>query len=81
MFSKTSENRAKLMRAITKACDEHGYPNTYSFGELRAHYGAPPPPVAGKIARSRVHEAIEVGESGRLVVNNYPTAADWKEGC
>lgn len=40
-------NAEQLGRALRRAADEHGAPNTFAFGEL-AIYGAPTPFVAGQ---------------------------------
>jgi hypothetical protein len=42
----------KLARALRRASEEHGRPNTFSPGELATLYGGPPSMLAGRIGRS-----------------------------
>jgi hypothetical protein len=43
--------RIELARAIRRASEEHGRPNSFSPGELRLLYGGPSPLLAGRIGR------------------------------
>jgi len=43
-----AEARARLARAITKATYEHGWPNTFSLGELADSVGLSPV-LAGRV--------------------------------
>jgi hypothetical protein len=45
------EARVRLLKAITRATNEHGWPNTFSFGEL-AEYGGLSPTLAGRVFES-----------------------------
>ena len=59
----------KLARALVEACDEHGLPNAFTFGELADHYRGPHPMLAGLAARryrERLEEALRA--SGYLNV-------------
>ncbi len=52
---------AELARAIARAVDEHGAPNTFGLTELRVFHRAPSPSLAGKIARhdlERLQQAL-----------------------
>jgi hypothetical protein len=42
----------KLAHAIATAANEHGTPNSFSFGELAAFYGGPPPTLGGRAAKA-----------------------------
>jgi hypothetical protein len=41
----------RIGRALRRACDEHGIPNSFGPSELAEEYGAPAPGVQGKIGR------------------------------
>lgn len=45
------EAKAKLARAITNATNEHGWPNSFSFGELADSVGLSPM-LAGRVFES-----------------------------
>lgn len=42
------EARTRLLRAITRATNEHGWPNTFAFSEL-ADLGGLSPMLAGRV--------------------------------
>ncbi len=46
-----AEHALRLVAAIRRATEEHGAPNTFSFGELHVHYNGPSPMLAGRAAR------------------------------
>lgn len=46
-----AEARARLSRAIVRATNEHGWPNTFSFGELADSVGLSPM-LAGRVFES-----------------------------
>lgn len=43
----------RLAQALVRAAEEHGRPNSFSPGELHAHYGAPEPIRHAGLARHR----------------------------
>ncbi len=45
-----TDRAQQLRRAIARAVQEHGAPNTFSFAELH-QLGGPPPMIAGRVAR------------------------------
>ncbi len=42
------EAKARMLRAITRATNEHGWPNTFAFGELSERVGMSPM-LAGRV--------------------------------
>lgn len=47
-----AEHVATLAKALRRAAEEHGRPNTFGCEELHELYGGPPPMIAGKIGTS-----------------------------
>ena len=45
------EARDQLAKALRKAVEHHGQPNSFSPAELHVEYGGPPPMLAGRIGR------------------------------
>lgn len=67
-----SEAGQKLARALVRAVNEHGAPNSFSLGELAAHYGGPPARLAGHVAlRSRDLLEAALREAGWNVSVRY----------
>ena len=58
-----ADHVARLARALRRAVDEHGRPNTFGPGELASLCGGPSAMIAGRIGRDivlmgRLYEAI-----------------------
>ncbi len=48
-------HRGDLAAAILQAIADHGYPNSFSCGELHRLYGAPRPTISGKLGSDTWH--------------------------
>ena len=51
---KMLDARISLAKALKRASDEHGRPNSFSPAELHREYGGPSPLQAGKIGRNYI---------------------------
>lgn len=72
---KLEQHAETLIGAIQKATEEHGRPNSFSFGELHVFYGGPPPAIAGRAAREWVRIEGVTFEAGRAIVEELPKEA------